>query len=286
MENQKKHKENVKKTEKLGSKESLASPSSYKPITRFRWLHTRRIFDLSGKLLDKSNTKAENKLSACYQNLFMARRLGLFQAYDWESEVAHKLRKKQKEITQPKSVPNYENRLHLLHMDLCGPMRVESINGKRFNKTPYELINNRKLDISFLHVFWALCYPKNDHEDTGTLGAKGDKDFFIWYSTTSCAYRVYNQRIGKVMEMMNVTFDDLSTMAFKQLSSKPELQGRTSGHISSGVDHTYAPLTISLNKPTERDLELLFESMYDNYMGGQPSDAIRTTPAAPATLNR
>nr|GEW80606.1 hypothetical protein [Tanacetum cinerariifolium] len=31
----------------------------------------------------------------------------------------------------PKSVPNSKQRLHLLHMDLCGPMRVASINGKR-----------------------------------------------------------------------------------------------------------------------------------------------------------
>nr|GFC76354.1 retrovirus-related Pol polyprotein from transposon TNT 1-94 [Tanacetum cinerariifolium] len=37
-----------------------------------------------------------------------------------------------------------------------------SIIHRRFNKTPYELINGRKPDISFLHVFGALCYPKND----------------------------------------------------------------------------------------------------------------------------
>nr|GEY64616.1 retrovirus-related Pol polyprotein from transposon TNT 1-94 [Tanacetum cinerariifolium] len=42
----------------------------------------------------------------------------------------------------------------------------------RFNKTPYELINDRKPDISFLYVFGALCYPKNDREDIGKLGAK------------------------------------------------------------------------------------------------------------------
>nr|GFC79521.1 integrase, catalytic region, zinc finger, CCHC-type, peptidase aspartic, catalytic [Tanacetum cinerariifolium] len=47
-------------------------------------------------------------------------------------------------------------------MDLCEPMRIANINGKR------------KLDISFLHVFGALCYPKNDREDIGKLGAKGD----------------------------------------------------------------------------------------------------------------
>nr|GFA14105.1 retrovirus-related Pol polyprotein from transposon TNT 1-94 [Tanacetum cinerariifolium] len=31
----------------------------------------------------------------------------------------------------PKPVPNSRQRLHLLHMDLCGPMRIASINGKR-----------------------------------------------------------------------------------------------------------------------------------------------------------
>nr|GEX04377.1 integrase, catalytic region, zinc finger, CCHC-type, peptidase aspartic, catalytic [Tanacetum cinerariifolium] len=32
----------------------------------------------------------------------------------------------------PKPVSNLKQRLHLLHMDLCGPMRVASINGKRY----------------------------------------------------------------------------------------------------------------------------------------------------------
>nr|GEV12414.1 retrotransposon protein, putative, unclassified [Tanacetum cinerariifolium] len=219
----------------------------------------------------------------------------------------------------PKPVPNSRQRLHLLPMDLCEPMRIASINGKRyvlvivddysrytwvhflrskdeapeviitflkritvllqypiiiirtdngtefknqvlkeyldsieaartmlifsrallflwaeaistacftqnlfiihhrFNKTPYELINGRKPDISFLHVFGALCYLKNDREDIEKLGAKG-------YSVDSCAYRVYNRRTKKIMETMNVSFDELSAMAFEQRSSKPGLQ--------------------------------------------------------------
>nr|GFB13583.1 Gag-Pol polyprotein [Tanacetum cinerariifolium] len=60
----------------------------------------------------------------------------------------------------PKPVPNSRQMLHLLHMDLCGPMRIASINEKR---SP---------DISFLHVFGALCYPKNDCEDFRKLGTK------------------------------------------------------------------------------------------------------------------
>nr|GFB27892.1 hypothetical protein [Tanacetum cinerariifolium] len=47
-----------------------------------------------------------------------------------------------------------------------------SIIHRRLNKTPYELINGRKPDISFLHVFGGLCYPKNDRKDIGKLGAK------------------------------------------------------------------------------------------------------------------
>ncbi|GKA83898.1 retrovirus-related pol polyprotein from transposon TNT 1-94 [Tanacetum coccineum] len=48
-----------------------------------------------------------------------------------------------------------------------------SIIHRGFDKTPYKLINGNKSDISFLHVFGALCYPKNDREDIGKLGAKG-----------------------------------------------------------------------------------------------------------------
>nr|GEW78539.1 retrovirus-related Pol polyprotein from transposon TNT 1-94 [Tanacetum cinerariifolium] len=87
---------------------------------------------------------------------------------------------------------------------------------RRFNKTPYELINERKPDISFLDVFGALCYPKNDCEDIRKLGAKGDIGFFIGYSADSCTYRVYNQRTKKIIETMNVSFDELSAMAFEQ----------------------------------------------------------------------
>ncbi|GJT99576.1 retrovirus-related pol polyprotein from transposon TNT 1-94 [Tanacetum coccineum] len=251
----------------------------------------------------------------------------------------------------PKPVPNSKQRLHLLHMDLCGPMRIASINGKRyvlvivddysrytwvvflrskdeapeeiktflkritvllqapviiaeaiatacctqnhsvihrrFDKTPYELINGRKPDISFLHVFGALCYPKNNREDIGKLGAKGDIGFFIGYSANSCAYRVYNRRTNKIMETMNVTFDERSTMAFEQSSLKPGIQSMTCGQISSGLDLPYALSTITTQRPNEGELDLLFEAMYDDYIGGQPLAASRTVSATqPPQVNQ
>ncbi|GJS57332.1 retrovirus-related pol polyprotein from transposon TNT 1-94 [Tanacetum coccineum] len=149
-----------------------------------------------------------------------------------------------------------------------------SIIHRRFNKTPYELIQGRKPDISYLHVFGALCYPKNDHEDIGKLGAKGDIGFFIGYSANSVAYRVYNRRTKKITETMNITFDELSTMAFEQNSSKPSLQSLTTRQISSGLELTYAPSTITPQK----------QPLHNEYFGGQPSEAPRTVPVAHGDL--
>ncbi|GJS54425.1 retrovirus-related pol polyprotein from transposon TNT 1-94 [Tanacetum coccineum] len=175
--------------------------------------------------------------------------------------------KSKKNYHKPKVDNTNQEKLYLLHMDLCGQMRVESINGKkyilvivddysrftwvkflrlkdqtpeviikclkqipvrlnatvknvridngiefvnqtlkdyyeyvkimhqtsvaqavpttcytqnrslirlRYNKTPYELMHEKKPDLSFLHVFGLLCYPTNDREDLGKLKLKAD----------------------------------------------------------------------------------------------------------------
>nr|GFA88005.1 hypothetical protein [Tanacetum cinerariifolium] len=50
----------------------------------------------------------------------------------------------------------------------------------------------------------------------------------------------------------------------------------------SGLDLTYAPSTITTQQPSEGELDLLFEAMYDDFIGGQPSAAQRTVLAAQA----
>nr|GEV90184.1 integrase, catalytic region, zinc finger, CCHC-type, peptidase aspartic, catalytic [Tanacetum cinerariifolium] len=78
--------------------------------------------------------------------------------------------------------------------------------------------------LGFGDLQWGnILITKNDREDIGKLGAKGDIGFFIGYSADSCAYRIYNRRTKKIMETMNVSFDELSAMAFEQRSSKPKL---------------------------------------------------------------
>nr|GEW88515.1 retrovirus-related Pol polyprotein from transposon TNT 1-94 [Tanacetum cinerariifolium] len=69
-----------------------------------------------------------------------------------------------------------------------------SIIHKRFDKTPYELMNKRKPNIKFFRVFGCRCYLLNDYEDVEKLKAKRDIKVFVGYSKESVAFRIYNKR--------------------------------------------------------------------------------------------
>nr|GEZ08953.1 hypothetical protein [Tanacetum cinerariifolium] len=51
----------------------------------------------------------------------------------------------------------------------------------RHGKTPYELLHSKLPDLSFFHVFGALCYSTNDSENLGKLQPKADNGmpFFL-----------------------------------------------------------------------------------------------------------
>nr|GEW92771.1 integrase, catalytic region, zinc finger, CCHC-type, peptidase aspartic, catalytic [Tanacetum cinerariifolium] len=189
--------------------------------------------------------------------------------------------KSTKKTHKPKSKDTNQERLYLLHMDLCGPMRVESVNGKKYilvivdeysrftwvkflrskdetsdfiikflkmiqvwlkvpvrqvvatacftqnrsiiclrhGKTPYELLHNKLPDLSFFHVFGALCYLTNDSENLGKLQPKDDIGIFIGYAPTKKAFRIYNRRTRRIVETIHVDFDELTAMASQQRSS-------------------------------------------------------------------
>ncbi|GJR42219.1 retrovirus-related pol polyprotein from transposon TNT 1-94 [Tanacetum coccineum] len=73
--------------------------------------------------------------------------------------------KSKKASHPPKPVPNSKQRLHLLHMDLCGPMRVESINGKRLkDEAPEEIKTFLKKITVLLQVPVIIVRTDNDTE--------------------------------------------------------------------------------------------------------------------------
>ncbi|GJT47536.1 retrovirus-related pol polyprotein from transposon TNT 1-94 [Tanacetum coccineum] len=134
-----------------------------------------------------------------------------------------------------------------------------SIIHKRFDKTPYELINKRKPNIKFFHVFGCRCYLLNDYDDVGKLKAKGDIGVFVGYSKESAAFRIYNKRTRKIHESVNVNFDEISEMASKQFSLEPGLSNLNETGKSSN------PTVSQVLEISKKDLEDLFYNFYDEY---------------------
>ncbi|GJS40261.1 retrovirus-related pol polyprotein from transposon TNT 1-94 [Tanacetum coccineum] len=243
----------------------------------------------------------------------------------WHRQLSHlNFGKSKKSSHQPKAEDTNQEKLYLLHMDLCSPMRVESINGKnyilvivydysrftwnlrdfyenvsishqtsiahtpqqngiverqnqtivevaltmlifskahlflwakainttfytqnrslihlRYNKTPYELMHDKKPDLSFLHVFCSLHYPTNDNEDLGKLNAKADIGIFVRYAPTKKAFRIYNRRTLKIMETIHVTFNELTAIASEQfilVADAPRTVDTTKSPVSTSID--------------------------------------------------
>ncbi|GJT71666.1 retrovirus-related pol polyprotein from transposon TNT 1-94 [Tanacetum coccineum] len=105
----------------------------------------------------------------------------------------------------------------------------------RYNKTPYELMQDKKPDLSFFHVFGALCYPTNDNDDLGKLDAKADIGIFVGYAPAKKAFRIYNKRTQKIIETIHVTFDELPSMASEQFSSGHGIHSMTLATSSLGL---------------------------------------------------
>ncbi|XP_057975241.1 uncharacterized protein LOC131162650, partial [Malania oleifera] len=76
------------------------------------------------------------------------------------------------------------------------------------NKTPYELWNNHKPNISYFHVFGCKCFVLRDNEHLGKFDSKSDEGIFLGYALNSKAYRVFNKRTLAVIESIHVVFDD------------------------------------------------------------------------------
>ncbi|GKE70031.1 retrovirus-related pol polyprotein from transposon TNT 1-94 [Tanacetum coccineum] len=113
----------------------------------------------------------------------------------------------------------------------------------RHGKTPYEILHDKPLDLSFFHVFGTLCYSTNDSENLGKLQPKADIGIFIGYAPTKKAFCIYNRRTRRIIETIHVNFDELTAMASKHSSSGPALYEMTPTTISSRLVPNPPPLT-------------------------------------------
>ncbi|GJR60871.1 retrovirus-related pol polyprotein from transposon TNT 1-94 [Tanacetum coccineum] len=123
---------------------------------------------------------------------------------------------------------------------------------RRHNKTPYELIHDRKPDLMYFHIFGALCYPTNDGEDPGKLKPKADIGIFVGYTPTKKAYRIYNRARASTYDSWNNQFRTHATSTFN-----------------------------TLFLPTKIDWDILFQPMFDEYFNPSPS-VVSPVPATAA----
>nr|GEU61074.1 retrovirus-related Pol polyprotein from transposon TNT 1-94 [Tanacetum cinerariifolium] len=77
---------------------------------------------------------------------------------------------------------------------------------KSQNKTPYELFNGRTPAIGFLKPFGCHVMILNTLDNLGKFEAKGDEGYFIGFSMSSKAFRVFNKRTKRVEENLHVEF--------------------------------------------------------------------------------
>ena len=75
-------------------------------------------------------------------------------------------------------------------------------------KTPYELWRGKKPVVKYFRIFGSDCYILRDRENLEKFDAKSDKGYFLGYSSTSRAYRVYNLRTKTMIESSNVMIND------------------------------------------------------------------------------
>nr|GEU30738.1 retrovirus-related Pol polyprotein from transposon TNT 1-94 [Tanacetum cinerariifolium] len=114
---------------------------------------------------------------------------------------ACQLGKSKKHTHKPKAENTNLEVLNTLHMDLCGPMRVQTINGKKYILVIVD---------DYSRVFGALCYPTNENEDLGKLQPTADAGIFVGYAPSKKGYRIYNKRTRRIMETIHVQFDELT----------------------------------------------------------------------------
>ena len=144
---------------------------------------------------------------------------------------------------------------------------------KDHEKTPYEIMADKKPTLKYFHVFGAKCFVlKDGNEHLGKFDAKADEGIFLGYSLESKAYRVYVIADQKVIESLNVTFDDTKyaelqtekeaeSLEFENLSDypfddiEPEVVPTISGNDDSGPSGSGGGNTIHTESATRNSTQ-------------------------------
>ena len=77
-------------------------------------------------------------------------------------------------------------------------------------KTPYELWNNKKLNVSYFKVFRCKCFILNKKDTLGKFDTKSDEGIFLGYSSISNVFCIFNKTTLVIEESIHVVFNEVS----------------------------------------------------------------------------
>ncbi|GJT36565.1 retrovirus-related pol polyprotein from transposon TNT 1-94 [Tanacetum coccineum] len=196
-------------------------------------------------------------------------------------------------------------KLYLLHMDLCGPMRVASVNGKKYilvivddhsrftwvkclrskDEAPAFIINFLKLiqvrlketvhrirtynGTKFVNQTLREYYEKVDISHETSVARSPQQNGVVERRNRTLIEAARTIRTGQIIETIHVDFDELTAMASEHSSSGPALHDMTSVTISSGLVPNPPP-SIPFVPPSRSDWDLLFQPMFDESLNPPP----------------
>ncbi|GJR90878.1 retrovirus-related pol polyprotein from transposon TNT 1-94 [Tanacetum coccineum] len=165
--------------------------------------------------------------------------------------------KSKKKPHKPKSEDTNQEKLYLLHMDLCGPMCVASVNGKKYILVIVD---------DYSRFTWVKCL----RTDNGTEFV--NQTLREYYEKVGISHETFVARSPQqngVVERRN-HFDELTAMASEQSSSGPALHEMTPAKISSNSPNLLL-LKTPFIPPLRSDWDLLFQPLFDELLTPPPT---------------
>src|SRR6266566_7091265 len=89
---------------------------------------------------------------------------------------------------------------------------------KFLKKTSYELLTDKKPNVSYFKVFGAKCWIRDPHHNS-KFASKAHEGFMLGYGKDSHTYRVFNTYHNKVSETIDVRFDETNGSQREHLPS-------------------------------------------------------------------
>ena len=83
-------------------------------------------------------------------------------------------------------------------------------------KTPFELYMDRKPNISYFRAFGSKCFVLDQTQWINKFDPKSIKGYFVGYSMTSKAYRIYVPTSMNIMRYIHVKFNENTNASVKE----------------------------------------------------------------------